>query len=58
MSLDNTQIDDLNIRSIDVLVTPAELRKALPMSLAAHRTVAEGRQTIRNILDGKDHTYF
>ena len=58
MSLDNTQIDDLNIRSIDVLVTPAELRKALPMSLAAHRTVAEGRQTIRDILDGKDHRLF
>jgi len=58
MSLDNTPIDDLNIRSIDVLVTPAELRKALPMSLGAHRTVAEGRQTIRNILDGKDHRIF
>lgn len=58
MSFDNTPIDDVNIRSIDVLVTPAELRKALPMSLGAHRTVAEGRQVIRNILDGKDHRLF
>ncbi|MES3040753.1 MAG: 3-deoxy-7-phosphoheptulonate synthase [Pseudomonadota bacterium] len=54
---DNTVVD-LNIRSIDVLITPEELKRELPLSTAARATVVEGRQVIRNILDGKDHRLF
>jgi len=58
MSIAENQIDDLNIRSIDVLITPDELKRELPLSDAARATVAGGRQVIRNILDGKDHRLF
>jgi 3-deoxy-7-phosphoheptulonate synthase len=51
-------IDDINIRSITPLITPAELTQKLPMTDAARKVVLEGRQTIRNILDGKDHRLF
>ena len=58
MSIAENQIDDLNIRSIDVLITPDELKRELPLSDAARASVAGGRQVIRNILDGKDHRLF
>ncbi|MES2719619.1 MAG: 3-deoxy-7-phosphoheptulonate synthase [Pseudomonadota bacterium] len=54
---DNTVVD-LNIRSIDVLITPEELKRELPLTPAARAAVVEGRQVIRNILDGKDHRLF
>ena len=54
---DNTVVD-LNIRSIDVLITPEELKRDLPLTPAARASVVEGRQVIRNILDGKDHRLF
>jgi 3-deoxy-7-phosphoheptulonate synthase len=54
---DNTVVD-LNIRSIDVLITPEELKRDLPLTPAARAAVVEGRQVIRNILDGKDHRLF
>lgn len=52
------QVDDINIRSIEPLVTPEELTRELPLSEKARQSVLEGRQTIRNILDGKDHRLF
>lgn len=48
------KIHNLNVLAEDVLITPAELKKAVPMSEAAERTVAEGRETIQRILDGSD----
>jgi 3-deoxy-7-phosphoheptulonate synthase len=45
---------NLNVLAEDVLITPAELKKAVPMSDAAQRTVVEGRETIQRILDGSD----
>ena len=58
MSLADNQIDDQNIRSIDVLITPAELKRELPLSESAYDTVLSGRRVIRDILDGKDHRLF
>jgi len=46
---------DLNVVSQEVLITPAQLQEELPLSDAASKTVNEGRETVRNILDGKDH---
>ena len=49
------RIENTNIRSLDVLITPEELKKDIPLTDAARETVVNGRQTIQNILDHKDH---
>ena len=51
-------IDDLNVASNETLITPAQLKREIPLTDAALRTVASGREVIRNILDGKDHRLF
>lgn len=51
-------IDDVNIKSIQTLITPAELKADLPLSDAASQTVLQGRATVRNILDGNDKRLF
>lgn len=53
-----TRIEDVNVRSTEVLITPAELKRELPLSDAARKTVLTGRDTIRNILEGRDHRLF
>ncbi|GAA5316646.1 MAG: 3-deoxy-7-phosphoheptulonate synthase [Candidatus Pelagadaptatus aseana] len=50
-----TAVDDLNIGSQEVLISPDQLKDELPLTPAAEKAVTEGRQTIRNILDRKDH---
>jgi 3-deoxy-7-phosphoheptulonate synthase len=54
----DTQVDDLNVVSQELLISPAELKSKLPMSEKARQTVTEGRETIRNILDRKDPRLF
>ncbi|HDZ57488.1 MAG TPA: 3-deoxy-7-phosphoheptulonate synthase [Pseudomonas xinjiangensis] len=51
-------IDDLNVASNEVLITPDQLKAKIPLTEAAQKTVVEGRQVIRDILDGKDHRLF
>lgn len=51
-------IDDLNVASNETLITPAQLKREIPLSTAAHKTVAAGREVVRNILDGRDHRLF
>ena len=51
-------IDDVNIKSIQTLITPAELKSELPLSDAASQTVLKGRETVRNILNGTDKRLF
>jgi 3-deoxy-7-phosphoheptulonate synthase len=51
-------IDDLNVASNETLITPAQLKREIPLTDAAQRTVVSGREVIRNILDGKDHRLF
>src|SRR6218665_501733 len=51
-------IDDLNVASNDTLITPDQLKREIPLTETALRTVVQGRQVIRNILDGKDHRLF
>lgn len=54
----NRAVDDLNVVSQEILISPDALKSELPISAAALKTVTEGRQTIRNILDRKDHRIF
>ena len=53
-----SDIDDVNVKSIQPLVTPAELKAELPLTETAYQTVLKGRETIRNILDGQDKRLF
>ncbi len=48
-------VDDLNIVSQEILISPADIKTALPLSDSAKKVVTEGRETVRNILEGKDH---
>ncbi|MDO5090656.1 MAG: 3-deoxy-7-phosphoheptulonate synthase [Cardiobacteriaceae bacterium] len=43
-----------NILAQSRLLTPRELIAAHPLTDAAHRTIADGRRTVENILDRKD----
>lgn len=54
----DTRVENLNIESHSVLITPDDLKKKLPISEAAAAAVMEGRQVIRDILDGKDKRLF
>ena len=52
------KVDNLNVASQEVLITPKALKAALPLSDALRQQVSDSRQVIRNILDGKDHRLF
>ncbi|MDN3639704.1 3-deoxy-7-phosphoheptulonate synthase [Simiduia curdlanivorans] len=54
----NRAVDDLNVVSQEILISPDALKTELPLTDAALKSVTEGRQTIRNILDRKDHRVF
>ncbi|WP_419834705.1 3-deoxy-7-phosphoheptulonate synthase [Endozoicomonas atrinae] len=51
-------IEDLNIESQEVLLSPERLKAEIPMTEVAAKTVSESREVIRDILDGKDHRLF
>ncbi|WP_428240959.1 3-deoxy-7-phosphoheptulonate synthase [Gynuella sp.] len=53
-----TKINNLNVESQEVLITPSDLHKEMPLTTTARHTVETGRETIRNILDRKDHRIF
>ncbi|WP_163833736.1 3-deoxy-7-phosphoheptulonate synthase [Spartinivicinus ruber] len=56
--MSNIVIDNLNVESQDLLVTPEELKQSIALSDKAAETVSKGRETIQNILDHKDHRLF
>ena len=48
-------IENLNIVSQEILITPSSLKAALPVTDRALETVTTGRNAIRRILDRDDH---
>ena len=52
------QLEDLNVSSQENLITPTQLKKAIPISDSALEVIKKGRQEIRNILDRKDDRIF
>nr|WP_297458813.1 3-deoxy-7-phosphoheptulonate synthase [uncultured Halomonas sp.] len=48
------QVNNLNVLAQDVLITPEALKREIPLTEAAERTVIDGRRTIQKILDGED----
>ena len=53
--MDTQAVENINIEAPEILITPAELKREIPLTDKARKTVAEGRQVIENILAGKDH---
>jgi 3-deoxy-7-phosphoheptulonate synthase len=49
-----TSLGDINVLSQDILITPDQLKKSIPITDKAYKVVAEGRDTVRDILDRKD----
>ncbi|MCB1841731.1 MAG: 3-deoxy-7-phosphoheptulonate synthase [Halioglobus sp.] len=56
--MSNIEVHNVNVDSQNVLITPADLKRALPMSEKVHDTVVASRQVIEDILDRKDHRIF
>jgi len=52
------RLSDLNIDDYQVVITPTELKKELPLPESARGLVAKSRQTVKDILDGKDDRLF
>jgi len=54
----DNRVENLNIESINPLITPDQLKEVMPVSDAALESIQKGRQTIRDILDRKDPRIF
>lgn len=52
--MEHMNIDNTNIVSENILTPPKEFKEELPLSINAEQTVIQGRQSIKNILTGKD----
>ena len=53
--MDPHAVENINIESPEILITPAELKREIPLSEKAREVVAQGRTDIENILERKDH---
>ncbi len=56
--MSSTPLDNVNVISQEVLITPEQLKQEVKLNDKAAATVLEGRATLRNILDRKDHRLF
>ena len=56
--MDVKAVENINIEQPEILVTPAELKREIPISDKARETNASGRRAIENILARKDHRIF
>lgn len=56
--MSESSIDNLHVKSQEVLITPDQLKLKVPMTELAKQSVLEGRQAVMDILDGKDHRLF
>ncbi len=52
--MQSKQIENVNVKSHEVLMPPEQLKKNIPLSDKARETVLLGREIVRNILDRKD----
>lgn len=52
------RVDDLNVTEQRALIAPEALRDALPLTADARRTVLDGREAIKAILERRDPRWF
>ena len=57
-NMQESKLSNINVLSQDLLPTPEQVKKDLPISAEAERTVLQGREVLQNILDRKDHRIF
>jgi 3-deoxy-7-phosphoheptulonate synthase len=55
--MDEKLVYNVNVLAQDVLMTPEELKRRLPLTEQAEETVLRGRNTVERILDRKDHRF-
>jgi 3-deoxy-7-phosphoheptulonate synthase len=55
--MDDKRIYNVNVMAQDVLLTPEEVKQRVPMTPAAQNTVLDGRLTVENVLDRRDHRF-
>jgi len=55
--MDETLVYNINVVAQDVLATPEEVKRRLPLTDRAEETVLRGRNTIERILDRGDHRF-
>ncbi len=53
-----TNTENINIATTEVLLTPAELKTALPLTNNAQSAITQSRKVLQNIIDGKDYRPF
>jgi 3-deoxy-7-phosphoheptulonate synthase len=53
--MDEKLVYNVNVVEQQVLASPEAIKRRLPLSERAERTVLEGRQTVERILDRRDH---
>jgi 3-deoxy-7-phosphoheptulonate synthase len=53
--MDEKLVYNVNVAAQDVLLTPAEVKRRVPLTERAERTVLEGRHSLERILDRRDH---
>ncbi|MEE2731953.1 MAG: 3-deoxy-7-phosphoheptulonate synthase [Pseudomonadota bacterium] len=56
--MSQNSVDNLNVASQELLVTPNQLKQEIPLTDKAREVVLKGREDVRNILDRKDHRLF
>ncbi len=54
----STELDNINVASQELLITPAQLKCDIPLSEKAKETIQKGRDTVSSILDRKDKRLF
>lgn len=57
-NIEALEVHNVNVASQNVLITPEDLKQALPMTPAVHQTLVDSRKVIENILERKDHRLF
>ena len=53
--MSENSVDNVNVASQELLITPNQLKEEIPLTDKARAVVVQGRDDVRNILDRKDH---
>ena len=56
--MNNNTVENINVVSQEILITPEQLKKELPLEGKALSVIRESRNIIQNILERKDHRLF
>lgn len=57
-NINTPDIENVNVLDFDPMPSPEEIHARLPLSENATRTVMQGREALRNVLERKDHRLF